>query len=277
MHLDLYSRYLDKRPSTLGVGKLMPYEWTGLPDTLSATWMAYSFMLDDFARELANAINAFTNNVRKLHTWGSLFPEFNAKQRQEVMLEFVEPTATLCLLAPYMIRSRFLYATAHLCHQINLVRDDTWSESSLPIDSDIYMDIADRQGGPWKKYGPLKLRLESIAGKALQKATADFRNAFNHRFSARIETGITNSVSRRLHPTTGKVRYEFGGTEPLALVDVLALMTSELEKIYRAYEAFQKLIKAHEAFILPHNEATLADIRAAGAYPAVEADVGSEP
>jgi hypothetical protein len=271
MHLDLYSRYLDKRPLATGLGKPMPYDWVNLPDTLCADWMTYSFMLDDFARELANAINGFTNNVRKLQTWGLLFQEFDAKQRREAMFEFVEPTATLCLLAPYMIRSRFVYAIAHLCHQINLVRESTWPESSLPIDTNIYMDVADRQGGPWKKYGPLKLRLESIAGKALQRATADFRNAFNHRFSARIDSGITNSVTRQLHPTTGKVRYEFGGTVPLALVEVLTLMTSELTKIYSAHDAFQTLIGTHEAFIIPHNQATLAAIDAASGC-AVEVD-----
>ena len=64
MHLELYRRFTEARPEFDTVGKIMPYGWTKLPDPLEAIWMAYSFMLDDFARELANAMNGFTRACR---------------------------------------------------------------------------------------------------------------------------------------------------------------------------------------------------------------------
>jgi hypothetical protein len=262
IHLELYRRYAERRPSAEDLGKIMPYGWTNLPDPLFMTWMVYSHMLDDFSRELANAINAFTHNVRKLMTWDALYPEFNEDEQHVAMHEFIDPVATLCLLTPYVIRSRFIYATAHLCHQVNLIREDAWQETSLPVDNDIYFDSADQQGTPWKEYRRLKLRIEAIGGKALQKATAEFRNAFTHRFPPRVGIGFTNFITRRVDPGTGQVSYAFGGAKPLALGDIIVLLIAEMEKNYGAFEAFQKLVAAHEAYIFPHNETALAKIRA---------------
>jgi hypothetical protein len=261
INLDLYRRYLEARPKADDLGKIMPYGWVKLPDSLFGDWMVYSTMLDDFARELANAINQFTLNVRRLKTWDALLLGFDEKETQEAMHEFIDPAATLSLLTPYMIRSRFLYATSHLCHQINLIREEGWQESSLPEDGKVYMDSADRQGKPWKQYRKLKLRIESIGGKALQSATKDFRNAFTHRFSPRIESGITNFMTRQLDKSTGKAVYALGGTKPLPLGDVVALLITELARCYAAHEAFQQLVAEHEAFIGPNSEAALVAIR----------------
>jgi hypothetical protein len=67
MHVDLYRRFAETRPATGSVGRIMPYHWTGMPERLAGAWMAYSSMLDDFAREIANAMNTFTTDVRRLH------------------------------------------------------------------------------------------------------------------------------------------------------------------------------------------------------------------
>lgn len=63
---DLYRRFTNKLPATSAIGEIMPYDWTSLPQPLEGIWMIYSMMLDDFARELSNAINGFTLNVRRL-------------------------------------------------------------------------------------------------------------------------------------------------------------------------------------------------------------------
>lgn len=261
MDCELYRRYTEKRSSVADLGKVMPYGWANLPAPLAGSWMIYSLMLDDFSRELSNAINAFANNVRKLKIWDALFAELTEHERLEALYEFVDPISTLCLLTPYVIRSRFLYATSHLCHQVNLVREEAWNESSLPADEGIYMDSADKQGTPWQEYKQLKRCMESVGGRALQRATTDFRNAFTHRFSPRIESGIANFATRMLDARTGKVAYSLGGTRPLALHDVVTLLDAELEKCYDCYVAFQNLIAAHVAFISPHNETALAAMR----------------
>jgi len=258
MHLDLYRRFIEARPEFDTVGKIMPYGWTNLPNPLEALWMAYSFMLDDFARELANAMNGFTLNVRRLYTWESLMTSLDGEEQAEALHEFIEPIVTLCLLTPYMIKSRLLFATAHLCHQVNLVREAGWPEGSLPVDDEIWMDSADRQGAPWRRYTRLKTRIEAIGGNKLKKATADFRNAFTHRFSPRVGTGITNFVTRNLNPATGRCDYSLGGTDALELKDVAALLVAELDKCYAAFAAFQALVADQETYVTAQNAARAA-------------------
>ena len=258
MHLDLYRRFIEARPEFDAVGKIMPYGWTNLPNPLEAIWMAYSVMLDDFARELANAMNGFTLNVRRLCTWESLMVSLHEEEQAEAQHEFIEPIATLCLLTPYMIKSRLLFATAHLCHLVNLVREADRPEGLLPGDDAIWMDSADRQGRPWRRYTRLKTRIEAIGGKKLKNATADFRNAFEHRFPPRIGTGITNFVTRDFNPATGRGVYLFGGTDALALKDVAALLVAELDKCYAAFAAFQALVADHETFVTAQNAARAA-------------------
>jgi hypothetical protein len=271
MHLELYRRFVDLRAAADAVGQLMPYNWTAMPDRLNAAWMVYSAMLDDFARELANSINAFTLNVRRLSAWETLMTSLGEEEKAEALHEFIEPIATLCLLTPYAIRSRLLFATAHLCHQVNLVRETDWPEASLPVDDKIWMDSADRQGARWRKYNRLKTRIEAIGGKRLGQATANFRNAFAHRFSPRVGTGITNFATRHFDPAAGKACYSFGGTEPLDLKELTALLVAELDRCYAAFAAFQALVGDQAAYVTEKNSEMLATIdRDPAAGPGVE-------
>lgn len=274
MHVDLYRRFTEARPATESVGRIMPYHWTGMPARLAGAWMAHSSMLDDFAREIANAMNAFTINVRRLHAWGSVLDTLGEDERAEAIHEFVDPIATLCLLTPYAVRSRLIFATAHLCHQVNLFRETGWPESSLPVDEEIWMDSADRQGAPWRRYNRLKTRIEAIGGQRLRKATADFRNAFTHRFSARVETGITNFATRHFDSATGRACYAFGGTEPLGVMDLTVLLDVELERCYAAFAAFQALVAEQVAFVTAKNTEMLAEMDAQSAAARAAADHG---
>lgn len=272
MHFDLYGRFIEARPATEGVGRIMPYHWTEMPERLAGAWMAYSLMLDDFAREIANAMNAFTVNVRRLHAWAAVLDTLGEDERAEAMHEFVDPIATLCLLTPYAVRSRLIFATAHLCHQVNLARETGWLESSLPIDEEIWMNSADRQGAPWRRYNRLKTSIEAIGGQALRKATADFRNAFTHRFSPRVETGITNIATRHFDPATGRVWYAFGGTEPLGVKDLTMLLDAELDRCYVAFAAFQAIVAEQVAFVTEKNTEMLAEMDAQSAAGRSAAD-----
>jgi hypothetical protein len=272
MHVDLYRRFTEARPATESIGRIMPYNWTGMAQRLAGAWMAYSSMLDDFAREVANAINAFTINVRRLYAWAAVLDALGEDERAEAIHEFVDPIATLCLLTPYAVRSRLIFATAHLCHQVNLIRETRWVESSLPVDDEIWMDSADRQGAPWRRYNRLKTRIEAIGGQSLRKATADFRNAFTHRFSPRVETGITNFATRHFDPATGRAYYSFGGTEPLGVKDLTVLLSAELDRCYSAFAAFQALVAEQVAFVTAKNAEMLADMDAQSAAGRPAAD-----
>lgn len=229
---------------------MMPYRWSGLPATISAVWMPYDMMFDEFATELSNTINDLTNHVRRLRAWAVVVAPLSDKARLDATHEFIDVLGTVAVNLPYVIRSRFIFAAAHLSHQANLTDETREWVDDLPLDKDIYLDIAERYGRGWKKFNTLKRRLEAISGKAYQRNTHDFRNAYNHRFSPRFVVGETQLVTRRVNPAIGRAFYAIGGLPPLDLGRVAELLAAERDRCYLAFDAFQDLVREHEAAIL---------------------------
>lgn len=64
-----------------------------MAERLAGVWMAYSLMLDDFAREVTNAMNASTINVRRLHAWAAVLDTLAKDERAESIHEFIDPIA----------------------------------------------------------------------------------------------------------------------------------------------------------------------------------------
>lgn len=245
----MYREFLEILAVTPQTGQIMPYEWGNLPDPLGALWMPYSQMLDEFSRELANIVNDFTRYVHQLHAWAVVVTPMSEKQQLEATHDFIDVLATTAVNLPYIVRSRFIFATAHLCHQANMSHDvEAWKDD-LPLDSQIYMADADRSGAGWRKYKRLKLCIEAIGGQSYREATNDFRNAYNHRFSPRFVVGMTNLVTRRVNKTSGQVTYGFGGLPALNLSAVASLLVQERDRCYEAFQAFQDLVREHEAAI----------------------------
>ena len=234
----------------------MPYEWGNLPPTLPFAWAAYSGMFQEFSQELANIVNDLTHYTHQLKGWRDLVHALNDKARMDVAIEFIEPLGTLALNLPYVIRSRFIFAAAHLCHQAGRTKVKGWKDD-LPLDEEIYFLQADKAGKPWKQYGKFKLKLERVGNKTYQAKTHDFRNRYNHRFSPRIVMGLTGLVTRRINPASNTVSYGFGGIGPLTLDLIVELLEQQCRYCYAAFEAFQKLVQEHEAAITPAAAAEL--------------------
>lgn len=232
----------------------MPYGWSDLPNPLNATWMAYSQMLGEFSAELANTINAFSHDVHRLQAWADVVRTLPNRQKLEATHQFIDTLATNAVNLPYVVRSRFAFATAHLCHQANMIKDFGGWKDDLPLDGQIWLNTADIYGDGWDGYVPLKLALEALGGKAFKDATGDFRNAYNHRFSPRFVIGMTGLVSRLVDRDTGQVSYGFGGREPLDLGEIADLLAVERDRCYVAFAAFQALVGEHEAAIKRENE-----------------------
>jgi len=243
----LYQKFRQAFEATPNSGRVMQYRWSILPNSLDGIWLPYSLMLDEFARELANVINAFTCYVHQLHAWSTVLAPMSVEEKQEAMREFVDVLATVAVNLPYIIRSRFIFATAHLCHQANRTRG-AW-EDDLPLDKEIYFDTADRYGAGWSRYSRLKQRLEAVNSRAYQKATHDFRHTYNHRFSLRFAVGMTHSVTRTADEKTGQITYAIGGLPPLEMSVVADLLVQERDRCYLAFEAFQQLVHEHEEAI----------------------------
>lgn len=93
-----------------------------------------------------------------------------------------------------------------------------------------------------------KRRVELIAGTTFRAATEDFRNAYNHHFSARFLIGMS-AMATRIVCADGRICDGIGGSEPLNLDQAADLLATERDHCYRAFEAFQSLIEEHAAAI----------------------------
>lgn len=247
--VDLYSQYRSVLTSLPRDGDLVTYGWGNLPPSLHMSWMAYGQMFDEFSREIANSINELVNHAHRLKAWSVVMSTLPRQQILEVLIEFVEPLATVALNLPYVIQSRFIFATAHLAHQANrAVKGGSWKDD-LPLDRKIVFKIADRYGAPWKSYVGLKACLERISAEDYQKATGDFRHRYNHRISPRIALGLTGMVTRSIDPQTRLVRYGFGETPPLSMDQIVVLLGAQCTHCYQAFEAFKVMIGEQETHI----------------------------
>lgn len=265
MTIETYRRYRRILKTLPFKGKYAPYNWGELPQTLHMTWLPYSQMFDEFSRELANAINELTNYTHQLAAWRDLLAPMDHQQQLDAAVDFIDPVATVALNLPYVIRSRFIFASAHLCHQANHAKERAVWKDEFPLDGEVWFDAADKYGKAWKRYNAFKTRLEKVGAKNYQTATHDFRNAYNHRFSPRIVLGISNLVTRRVNKVTGTVSYGFGQTPALTLPRIVDLLEDQCRQASRTFESFQQLVREHEAAICAHNTASLATIESTSA------------
>lgn len=110
------------------------------------------------------------------------------------------------------------------------------------LDNEIYLAQAEEAGKPWRAWGKLKTKLERISDKAYVASTRNFRHTYNHRFSPRIVIGQTGAVTRIVNADTKQVSYSFGGIDPLTLDLVVTVLEEQCQRIYQAFDAFQKLV-----------------------------------
>jgi hypothetical protein len=253
MSIELYRQYLAASETTASEGKVMPYEWGRLPKSLSISWMAYRQMFDEFSREIANSINQLTDYAHRLKNWSAVISSMADQEKVDAAREFIDPLAIVGLTLPYVIRSRFIFAVAHLCHQANRSRDGIKWRDDFPLDDEIYFDAADKYGTGWPGYKPFKRCIERLGDKSYQTKTCDFRHAYNHRFSPHVVIGITSIVKRKVDTQTKNVTYAFGAIPALTVKVVAELLRDQCKHGYAAFGAFQKLIGEHEVSIAKYN------------------------
>ena len=241
-----YKFFRDALDHTPVDGEFMKYHWWTLPDPLNAQWMAYSQMLGEYATELANIINALTSHVHKLRAWNTVLAELEDADKYEVCYEFIDTLGTVGLGLPYAIKSRFTFAVGHLSHQANQATDGRNWKDEFP-DKNLYLNDIEPYASQWRKFRAFKLKLEPLAGSNFKQASDDFRNTYNHGFSSRLVVGMTATVKREV--IGGRVRYAFGGNDPLTVAEVADLLTIERDKCYHAFAAFQALIEEQSAAI----------------------------
>lgn len=247
MTIALYTRYRRTLKAMPETGRTMPYNWTALPDQLEVNWISYGWMLDEFAVGLANAINELTFHERSLRAWSAVIEALPEAKRYAVAHEFVNAPATIAVNLPYVIRERFTFATAHLCHQANQIKLSPWKDE-FPLDSKITPKTVEKFGKHWTSYAPLKDALDQINADDYQTQTAHFRNIYTHRFQPRFVFGMSATVTRT-PGNAGGATYSFGGAPPLQLAPVAEQLAIQRDRCYAAFEAFQILVHEQEAAI----------------------------
>lgn len=238
----LYVAYRGELDDSPVGGRFLPYRWWTLPNPISAIWMPYSQMLDEYASELANIINDLTHHVQRLKAWARVIATLSDEEKLAATHEFIDMLGTVALGAPYAIKSRFAFAAGHLCHQANIAKDPDGWRDEFPDEQTLYLNDIDPICAGWARYRAFKRRVEPLAGSLFKAATEDFRNAYNHRFSARFVIGMSGTVSRVVGQG-GQVGYAIGGTEPLDLDRVSDLLAVQRDLCYRAFEAFQAFVE----------------------------------
>lgn len=238
----LYTAYRYTLDHSEQDGRFMPYRWWTLPDPIGVVWMPYVSMLGDYASELANIINDLTHDVRRLRAWARVAASLTGEEKLAVSHEFIDTLGTIALGRPYAIKSRFAFAAGHLCHQANRAKDMANWRDEFPTERALYLNHIEPLCTSWRKYRAFKLRVEPIAGTAFKDATEDFRNAYNHRFSARFLIGMS-AMATRIVNDDGHISYGIGGNEPLELDQVADLLATERDYCYRAFEAFRVLVE----------------------------------
>lgn len=213
-------------------------------------WMAYMFMLDEHSIGISNSINAFLRYIDNLEAWGVVIKEMDDDNKNEIIVEFIVPIATLAINKPYVIRSRFIYSAVHLCHQSNLTKGVKWS-SDLPIEDKICFNDADKYCLKWERYNKLKQALEKISNEKFNNETMFFRNKYNHRYALGIELGMTEFVKRI--PQDGALRYSIGYTNPLKIEQLIPTLTKQHEYCLNALKAYQELVNEQISAIKSHN------------------------
>lgn len=254
----LYTDYRIARDNSPVGGRFMPYRWWTLPDPMSGFWIPYEGMLGDYATELANIINDLTHNVHRLRAWARVVAGLGDEEKLAASHEFIDMLGTVALGQPYAIKSRFAFAAGHLCNQANLARGIAGWKDMFPAKRALYLNDIEPMCAPWRRFRAFKRRVEKIAGTAFKDTTEDFRNAYNHRFSARFVIGITGTVTREISEDGG-VRYSIGGTEPLDLDGVADLLAIERDHCYAAFETFQALVEEHTVAIVQFEQERVAN------------------
>jgi hypothetical protein len=255
MSIESYRRYRRILKAIPSNGKYVDDGWGDLPESVNSIWMPYTLMFGEFTRELANVVNELTRYTHQLAAWRNLVAPLDDRKKLDAIVDFINPVATMAINMPYVIRSRLIFATAHLSHQANRAKLGTAWKDEFPLDGEVYFAAADDHAKGWQRYKGLKVKMEKIGAKDYQQATNDFRNAYNHRFSTRIELGITQVVKRHVKPD-GSVSYGFGGVYPLQLTSIVTLLEAQCQLCYQAYEAFKLLIREQEEAIKSYSTET---------------------
>lgn len=247
--LDAYHEYIEAEKNLTFSEKIADYNWAQTKFK-NPNSFAYGIMLQEHPRELSNIINKLARLIHKMETWEIVMNGKSDQEKFDIIVEFIDDIATIAINLPKVIKARFIFSVAHLSNQAN--RSNSGWCDNLPNDNEIEFKVTDQVASKWRSYNKLKIAIEKIGNKKYQDDTDDFRNKYNHRYSPKIELGISNLVKRERREDIEdnkkggikKVRYiySFGNTPPIKLAKIIKLLKQQHEYCHKALDAYKKLV-----------------------------------
>jgi len=243
----LASKYVEYRTAcreAKAFAPFMPYGWFKPPQTVrldsefGLQQMAYRDLADDAARDLANGINHLIGLTMRLEAWGSVIEALDVQQTNQLLHEFVQDLASTALLSPYTLKARFFFAVAHLSHQANRVsQGNEWTDDLAALPEDW-----GKAAKPWRSWKKLNRALNTVDMGDYKTATDDFRSKHTHRFTPRVELGLSQSIKRIWARGEETPSYGIGGSPPLKLDAVVEELKTQCVRLSACYAEFQKLV-----------------------------------
>jgi hypothetical protein len=261
----LATQYIEYRKALSEIrafAPFMPYGWFKSPQTIrldtefGLQQMIYRDLADDAARDLANGINHLINLTMRLEAWRIVFDGLDVQQTNQLLHEFVQDVASTAVLGPYTLKARFYFAIAHLSHQVNRVfLRDNWADdlAALPEDWAIKEETAIKVAKPWRSWTKLNRLLNTVDMGDYKTATNDFRSKHTHRFTPRVELGLSQSIKRVWSKGAKAPSYGVGGTPPLKLEAVIPELEAQCLRLSACYAQFQKLVTEQGEALFANN------------------------
>jgi len=246
-YLSSYSRYLDTwwEPSPTSDSNFIDQDSYNIPNLegISGQWFQFRLMAEDFTRELINAINAFSLNMNRLKIWCDILSNCNdSKERQALLIEFIEPIAFVCLNKPYSLRSQFTYATTHLLHLSNSRKSSCWKDQLVTDGEHINYKILEKVGKGWNNFTSFSKALSGIDDEEFRNSTSDFRNKSHHAIPPELEFGITSFI-QRTETKDRKVSYKIGGIAPLRVNNAFDHLQLQQQACINTFNLYWKLME----------------------------------
>jgi hypothetical protein len=187
---------------------------------------------------LTGQINGFLGDLFKLKTWEQVLPEYNEKQRLQLMDEFVEPLVIASLTAPYAVKNQIIFTAA----QIAIMLERGRGKAEIPEPRFMRFRHLEAWAGTWLYFKELKLALDDIGDEGFMDSTKDFRHRYMHRLPPRIATGL---VANFRFEREGKfLKYFPHFEEPLGLSDAISASVVQHRACATAFIAFWKMLRA---------------------------------
>jgi hypothetical protein len=233
---ELYQRYSDAREGLGGEPRVASFDNPLIAKARSLVASEFEVTAGQHLNDLANFVNEFVYNYRKLLTWRDLLPALCERDRLLALIEFVHPSVYFGLSAPAAIEGRFHHSTALLSHLANEGVVDGWTYQA-DLGRSCYR-TAREHALHWAGWTALRDRLGVLNNRQFKDTVDDFRNEFHHGAPRSVEMGGKSGVARVSNGV-----HLFYVEDPLPLSTVIEALAVQVTAAVDSYDAFASLVQ----------------------------------